>query len=247
MVKTAKEIGVSDVALRKAAKGEKLRAATADKIAAYYKKSTAEMFDTLPMEKSLAASNVHSVLTALSSIFQSAYKAGIMKENPIRRTTPPRPSKATDAVFLDEEQERRFLAILDAMPQGTYRAAFFVLLYVGLRSGELRALHWSDIDFERGIIYIRHGLYADGGRVPDHADVDVADRQYGERDWVRIHWGQCGNEHRAWRRGYVWRAQPDGYAVKGWHRPAQPRHGPQPLHIKPFACCVRPFAPDGQP
>ena len=164
-VKTAKEMGVSDVALRKAVRGETLRADTAEKIAAYFGQKLSDMFMTQNAGKSLSAHCIHGVVTCLSSIFQSAYKAGIMKENPIRRTTPPRaPGKATESPFLDEEQAREFLQILDNEPQSTYKAAFFVLLYVGLRSGELRALHWDDIDLDGSILYVRHGLYEKDGQ-----------------------------------------------------------------------------------
>jgi integrase len=163
-VKTAKEMGVSDVVLRKAVRGEILRADTAEKIAAYFGQKLSEMFATDNAQKPLSAHCIHSTVTALSSIFQSAYKAGIVKENPIRRTTPPKcEGKATSAPFLDEEQARQFVQLLDEQPQGTYKAAFFVLLYVGLRSGELRALHWDDVDLDGGVLYIRHGLYEKNG------------------------------------------------------------------------------------
>lgn len=165
MVKTAQEMEISDVALRKVIHGETIRAGVAEKIAAYYKMKQSDLFETVNSEKTLAPSVIHGVVTCLSSIFQSAFKAGIMKENPIRRTTPPRrQGKATESTFLDEEQARQFLTILDEQPQGTYKAAFFVLLYVGLRSGELRALHWEDIDLGGGVIYVRHGLYEKNGQ-----------------------------------------------------------------------------------
>jgi integrase len=122
------------------------------------------MFVTDSAKKPLSPHCVHGVVTVLSSIFQSAYKAGIVKENPIRRTTPPKyEGKATSAAFLDEEQARQFIELLDKQPQGTYKAAFFVMLYVGLRSGELRALHWEDIDLGGGLLYVRHGLYEKNG------------------------------------------------------------------------------------
>jgi integrase len=159
-VRIAKEIGVSDVALRKAVCGDKLRAETAGKIASYFKMEITDMFVTESAHKPLSTHCIHTIVTVLSSIFQSAFKAGIMKENPIRRTTPPRAlSKATESAYLDEDQAQRFLDILDAQPQGTYRTAFYVLLYVGMRSGELRALHWEDIDLDGGVMYIRHSLY----------------------------------------------------------------------------------------
>jgi integrase len=122
------------------------------------------MFVTDSAKKPLSPHCVHGVVTVLSSIFQSAYKAGIVEENPIRRTTPPKyEGKATSAAFLDEEQARQFIELLDEQPQGTFKAAFFVLLYVGLRSGELRALHWEDIDLGGGLLYVRHGLYEKNG------------------------------------------------------------------------------------
>jgi integrase len=164
MVKTAKAMGVSDVALRKAVKGETLRSDTTKKIAAYFGVKTSQMFDTVSGQKPLNANGVHAVVTPLSSIFQSAFKAGIVKENPIRRTTPPKHGgKATSSAFLDEEQARQFVALFDEQPQSTFKAAFFVLLYVGLRSGELRALHWNDIDLDGGVLYVRHGLYEKNG------------------------------------------------------------------------------------
>jgi integrase len=164
LVKTAKEMGISDPSLKKAVDGESIKASIADKIAAYYKKPTATLFETVPTNKALSATTVHSIYTALSSIFQSAYKAGVIKENTLRRTTPPpAKSKATEGVFLDEEQARMFLTILDEQPQSTYRAAFITLLYMGLRSGELRALHWDDIDLKQGLLYIRHGLHYKNG------------------------------------------------------------------------------------
>ncbi|MCK9350857.1 MAG: site-specific integrase [Clostridiales bacterium] len=164
LVKTAKEMGISDPSLKKAVDGESIKVSIAAKIAAYYKKTVAELFEPIPGSKALSGTTVHSVYTALSSIFQSAYKAGIIKENTLRRTTPPpTKSKAIEGVFLDEEQAQEFLALLDEQPQSTYRAAFITLLYMGLRSGELRALHWEDIDLNRGLLYIRHGLYYKDG------------------------------------------------------------------------------------
>lgn len=164
LVKTAKEMGISDPSLKKVIYGDKVKTSIADKIAAYYGKRLMEMFEPIPENKALSGTTVHSVYTALSSIFQSAYKAGVIKENTLRRTTPPpTKSKAVEGVFLDEEQAREFLTLIDEQPQSTYRAAFITLLYMGLRSGELRALHWDDIDLERGLLYIRHGLYYKDG------------------------------------------------------------------------------------
>ncbi len=47
-------------------------------------------------------------------------------------------------------------ALLDALPVGD-RAVWATALYAGLRRGELRALRWSDVDFEAGIIRVERG------------------------------------------------------------------------------------------
>jgi len=47
-------------------------------------------------------------------------------------------------------------ALLNALPVGD-RAVWATALYAGLRRGELRALRWSDVDFEAGVIRVERG------------------------------------------------------------------------------------------
>lgn len=47
-------------------------------------------------------------------------------------------------------------ALLAALPEAD-RAAWAVAFYAGLRVGELRALRWTDVDLESGVLHVRHG------------------------------------------------------------------------------------------
>lgn len=46
------------------------------------------------------------------------------------------------------------------------RRAFAIMFYAGLRSGEVRALKWSDIDLRRNVIHVRHARTAGVEDVP---------------------------------------------------------------------------------
>ena len=55
-------------------------------------------------------------------------------------------------------------ALIDALPNGD-RAVWATALYGGLRRGELAALRWSDVDFERGVICVERSWDPKAGAV----------------------------------------------------------------------------------
>lgn len=55
-----------------------------------------------------------------------------------------------------EETIRMFSCLADAPEK--YRTAITVLVYTGLRKGELCGLKWTDIDFAKGILNVNGGL-----------------------------------------------------------------------------------------
>jgi len=61
------------------------------------------------------------------------------------------------------EETKQFVQILDDYPEEkrTYRAAFKIMLFAGLRSGETYGLKWSDVDLEKKTIHVRRNrLYS---------------------------------------------------------------------------------------
>ena len=60
----------------------------------------------------------------------------------------------SEADFLDDEQVRYVLALLDKEPI-KWKMAMYLLIFSGIRRGELMGLEWGDIDFENHVIHIK--------------------------------------------------------------------------------------------
>lgn len=88
----------------------------------------------------------------LSSILEKAVKWQVIAYNPCRRIDAPKIAHK-EAAYLDEYQAQELLECLSSEPL-QYRAAISLLLYSGMRRGELCGLEWSDIDFENDVIDI---------------------------------------------------------------------------------------------
>ena len=78
----------------------------------------------------------------------------LLEKNPVKRKLRPRVLKKERA-FLAPEESRRLLAACESKSEGL---PVWIALLSGLRVGEVQALRWRDVDFERGRILIR-GTY----------------------------------------------------------------------------------------
>ena len=88
----------------------------------------------------------------ISKLLSTAVKWNLVKENVARRADPPKvPAKEID--FLNEEETRKMLTALQDEPI-TYKTMIMLLIYTGIRRGELFGLEWKDIDFENGYLEI---------------------------------------------------------------------------------------------
>ncbi len=88
----------------------------------------------------------------ISSILEKAVKWQVIFSNPCARVEPPKAAKR-EAEYLDEMQAQELLKCLESEPL-QYRTMTTLLLYSGMRRGELCGLEWSDIDFENSIVDI---------------------------------------------------------------------------------------------
>lgn len=97
----------------------------------------------------------------ISAILEKAVKWQLIFSNPCERVEPPK-AKRKEARYLDEDQTVDLLSYLDGEPL-QYRTMITLLLYSGLRRGELCGLEWSDVDFKQNIIDInKASLYLKG-------------------------------------------------------------------------------------
>lgn len=108
--------------------------------------------------KTLSSSTVHYYHNVLSSMLSTAVQWQIIFSNPCERVKPPKIGKP-DPKYLDEEEARQLIDLLQN-EDTQFRIMVELLMFTGLRRGELLGLEWSDIDFDNKIIQVcRSSLY----------------------------------------------------------------------------------------
>lgn len=98
------------------------------------------------------------ILVVLHGVFKRARRAYGLPSNPAGELEKhPQPMSGDIEVFTAEDVH----ALIRAAANAQDGAVFAVAAFTGLRMGELRALHWQDIDFGRAVIRVR-ASYAQG-------------------------------------------------------------------------------------
>jgi integrase len=97
---------------------------------------------------------VNNILTVLGRILSYAVEAGLIDKAPRMRfvRVPPQPFD-----FLDDAELTRLLTAGQTDP--TVLAALLMGVDAGLRAGEIRALHWEDVDLVAGNVVVRRSEY----------------------------------------------------------------------------------------
>jgi integrase len=102
----------------------------------------------------LAPRSVRNALICLRHSWKTARRWKLATHDPFEDVALP---KAEDPQIpsLTVDQARLLLAVLRGH---RLEALFWAALLLGMRQGELLALHWADVDFERGVITVRGGV-----------------------------------------------------------------------------------------
>ncbi len=121
----------------------------------------AKAFEKIDKSSVLSNGTIQYYHRTISSVLSTAVEWQIIPYNPCTRVKPPKVVKK-EATYLDETEAARLLECLD-QEDIKYRTAITLLLYSGLRRGELCGLEWKDIDFEHEILHVRReSLYLKG-------------------------------------------------------------------------------------
>jgi integrase len=103
------------------------------------------------LEEGLQASTIHFIHTIFKAALADAVEWGKIARNPCGKVKLPRKEKR-DIMPLTQEQAQTLLQVA----RGHWLEGVITLaLATGMREGELLALHWQDIDFERGVLQVR--------------------------------------------------------------------------------------------
>jgi len=103
----------------------------------------------------LSWNTVRNLRKLLSSILRTAVDWNIIQDNPAPKTKlPPRPLKAPMKYLFPDQVTK----LLDALPE-PYRSIVLIDVLTGIRRGELFALRWGALDFEKAVLDVRESVY----------------------------------------------------------------------------------------
>jgi integrase len=118
---------------------------------------TASTYHDWAKNQTMSGKSMNEIRNILNQIFKEAFFDGVIDVNPIQRTRPSKSIQKEPEPFKKTE----IRAILNAL-SSPYKEYFQIAFYTGLRTGELIALRWEDVDFCKNKIHVRksisHGL-----------------------------------------------------------------------------------------
>lgn len=79
----------------------------------------------------------------------------LLAENPCDKVFIPKTATSTHVTSLCDEE---ILSVLKDTEKRPYGVPIRLAYLTGMRAGEVSALTWDDIDFEKRMVYVRHGL-----------------------------------------------------------------------------------------
>ena len=97
----------------------------------------------------LSGSTVKQTMTTVKAVLKYAVRNGLLTASPYVDVRMPKSSPLEERALTRAETDKILTAIDD-----TYRNPLLVLLYTGMRRGELQGMSWQDIDFTRNTISI---------------------------------------------------------------------------------------------
>ena len=111
-------------------------------------------------ENDFAPAYFKNILKVLKGSFREACNVyGFIKYNPARDLRLPRFDKRREDVKHLYNQKEIDLILNRFTDNDTFTCVFLTSCYTGMRTGEVCALTWDNIDLEKGIIKIEHNVY----------------------------------------------------------------------------------------
>lgn len=149
----AKLARVAPATITAIGKGETVSEKCAIAVAKALGEPVNKLFSILPNDKPLSDKTVLHHHRLISSILQTAVEWQIIYDNPASRVKPPKVARKEANCLQDTEA----IAVLDALESEPikWKTAVILLMYSGIRRGELFGLEWKDLDFENCLISIR--------------------------------------------------------------------------------------------
>ena len=106
-------------------------------------------------DKGLSPKTVRNYYSVFRNIMEFAVKLDIIPDTPCKFVTLPK-KDSHEARYYTQEEVVSFLSALDALPEDElhYKICMYIMLFGGLRKGEVLGLNWGDVDFDNRTVKI---------------------------------------------------------------------------------------------
>lgn len=168
--KLSEQSDVSVYSIGSVIAGDNVNYETALKISDSLNMKLEDIFTPADDTKTLSDKTVHHYHAFISSVLSTAVQWQVIFSNPCERVKPPKVTKK-EARYLEENELESLVEILDTLPEDESQNVTMIklLIFTGLRRGELCGLKWCDVDFnrrelniERNLLYLPDkGIYED--------------------------------------------------------------------------------------
>ena len=206
----AEQTGVSLAVLASITQGKNVSAESARRISDALGEPVSALFEPVGNDKGLSAKTILHHHRLISVILQTAVEWQVLFSNPCDRVKPPR-VEHKEARYLDEEQAARLMEALESADIQN-RTMIKLLLYTGMRRGELCGLTWEDIDFDhctvhvdKSLLIVNKGYHLTTTKEDNVRDIDVAPEFMEYLKTYRDQW--LAQKHRM---GSAWQTCMDG-------------------------------------
>lgn len=240
----AGQAGVSLSVLNSITQGKNVSPESAKRVADALGQPVNALFERIGEERGLSGKTILHHHRLISSILSTAVKWQVIFSNPCERVDPPK-AESHEAEYLDEVQAAGLLEALEEADMQN-QTIIQLLLYTGMRRGELCGLEWRDIDFEHAMITIsRSSLYLpEKGVFVDDTKNETSKRslkipgaavdllrafhkwQLEERMRIGDQWEDSGRLFTKWNGAPI---HPD--TISGWFHRFVEKHNLPPVHI----------------
>lgn len=157
--KLSRVSGISNTTIISIRKGNNVTAVNAEKLSNALNMPLNSLFTPVGgMDKTLSGKTILHHHRLISAILHTAVQWGVLFSNPCDRTQPPK-AEEKEAKYIDEVQSETLLNLLDnEKVDFTHRTIIRLLLFTGLRRGEVLGLKWCDVDFANSTLTVERTL-----------------------------------------------------------------------------------------
>lgn len=121
------------------------------------------VFEIHTSEKQLTGNTIDHYHRFISAVLATAKKQRLIPFNVASEQTARPKVEHKEARFLSDTEAQRFLEALMSEPDIRVKTALVLLLFSGVRRGELCGLSWPDVDMGKGIVHVRRASQVQKG------------------------------------------------------------------------------------